>query len=510
MASLESEKQGPTAQDKTDENSQAEQHSPSTEQNITAVYPTGWKYRTHRLGPWTIPCYASPPVQLVLVAFVCFFCPGMFNALNGLGGGGQFNATTADNSNVAVYSTFSVLGFFAGSITNRLGIKLTLSLGGLGYCLYVSSYLSYNHNQNSGFVIFAGAMLGVCAGMLWAAQGAIMMSYPQEKSKGRYISWFWMIFNLGGVIGSLIPLGENIHSNAGNVSDGTYIGFMVLTFLGACLALTLVDAHDVVRSDGSHVILMKHPSWRSEFLGLWEVLQTDIWIVFLFPMFIASNWFYSYQFNGFNGAKFNIRTRALNNVLYWTSQIIGAYVFGYMLDIRSLGRTMRAKLAWGMMFLLTMVVWGGGYAWQKGYTRAETSLKTYVKDDWTTHGYVGPMFLYMFYGFYDAAWQTCVYWFMGALTNNGRKLANFAGFYKGIQSAGSAITFRIDALGVPFMNEFASSWALLAGSLLIAAPLIFTKIRDTVPIDEDLVFTDETYEDVKPMIAKPPEVREKV
>lgn len=88
---------------------------------------------------------------------------------------------------------------------------------------------------------------------------------------------------------------------------------------------------------------------------------------------------------------------------------------------------------------------------------------------------------------------------MGALTNNGRKLANFAGFYKGIQSAGSVITFRIDALKVPFMNEFASSWALLAGSLVIAAPLIFIKIRDTVPIDEDLEFTDETYEDVKPL-----------
>ena len=34
--------------------------------------------------------------------------------------------------------------------------------------------------------------------------GAIMMSYPLEQSKGRYISWFWMIFNLGAVIGSLV------------------------------------------------------------------------------------------------------------------------------------------------------------------------------------------------------------------------------------------------------------------------------------------------------------------
>lgn len=92
---------------------------------------------------------------------------------------------------------------------------------------------------------------------------------------------------------------------------------------------------------------------------------------------------------------------------------------------------------------------------------------------------------------------------MGALTNNGRKLANFAGFYKGIQSAGQAVAFRIDALEVPFMNEFASNWGLLAGSLLLAAPVIWFKVRDTVPLEDDLRFSDETFEDVKPTI--PPE-----
>ena len=165
--------------------------------------PVGWRYKTYSLGPLNFPCYASPPFQLTLVAFVCFLCPGMFNAVNGLGGGGQENKKTADNANVAVYATFSVIGFFAGTIANRLGIKLTLCLGGMGYFLYISSYLSYNRTANSGFVIFSGAVLGVCAGMLWAAQGAIMMSYPPEESKGKYISWFWMIFNLGAVIGGL-------------------------------------------------------------------------------------------------------------------------------------------------------------------------------------------------------------------------------------------------------------------------------------------------------------------
>ncbi len=94
-----------------------------------------------------------------------------------------------------------------------------------------------------------------------------------------------------------IPLGENIHSKSGVVTDGTYIGFMILTFAGTMLAWALVDARQVKRNDGSRVVLMKNPSWMSEFLGLWETLRTDTWVVFLFPMFFASNWFYTYQFN---------------------------------------------------------------------------------------------------------------------------------------------------------------------------------------------------------------------
>lgn len=164
---------------------------------------SSWMYRTFNIGPLHFPGYATPPVQLAVVALVCFMCPGMFNAVNGLGGGGLFDATVTDNSNVALYSTFSVVGFFAGTFANRMGIRLTLSFGGLGYFLYIASYLSYNHNANAGFVYFAGALLGVCAGLLWTAQGAIMLSYPDESSKGRYISWFWMVFNLGGVLGSL-------------------------------------------------------------------------------------------------------------------------------------------------------------------------------------------------------------------------------------------------------------------------------------------------------------------
>lgn len=96
------------------------------------------------------------------------------------------------------------MGFFAGTIVNRLGIRFALSFGGIGYCIYSISLLVSVHKYVPGFNIFAGAFLGVCAGLLWAAQGTIMMSYPTEQQKGRYFAWFWAIFNVGACIGSLV------------------------------------------------------------------------------------------------------------------------------------------------------------------------------------------------------------------------------------------------------------------------------------------------------------------
>ena len=95
---------------------------------------------------------------------------------------------------------------------------------------------------------------------------------------------------------------------------------------------------------------------------------------------------------------------------------------------------------------------------------------------------------------------------MGALTNNERKLANFAGFYKGIQSAGAAIISKVDNLHKPYMNIFASTWGLLAGSLLVAAPVIIMKVRDTVPLEDDIKFSDESIADVAPTA---PEIHDK-
>jgi hypothetical protein len=83
-----------------------------------------------------------------------------FNALSGVGGGGQQDASTANNSLLALvlsipdtvrshrlttivfsalqYTCFATTSFFSGTINNILGSRLTLFIGSFGYALVCS------------------------------------------------------------------------------------------------------------------------------------------------------------------------------------------------------------------------------------------------------------------------------------------------------------------------------------------------------------------------------------
>lgn len=47
-----------------------------SDQHEQIARPHGWIYRERRLFGYRIPCYASPQIQLLMVSFVCFLCPG--------------------------------------------------------------------------------------------------------------------------------------------------------------------------------------------------------------------------------------------------------------------------------------------------------------------------------------------------------------------------------------------------------------------------------------------------
>ncbi|KAG1832618.1 major facilitator superfamily domain-containing protein [Suillus subalutaceus] len=451
--------------------------------------PTGWR-----------GFYYHPITQISLLGFVCFMCPGMFNALGGLGGGGQVNPKDQANANAGVYSTFAFFGFFSGSINNVIGPRKTLMFGTWGYSLYIASFLAVNIHPGAGaFVVASGAILGVCAAFLWTAQGSLMMSYPTEAQKGMFISIFWAIFNLGGVVGSAVAFGLNFKSTANSVGNGTYIGFLILTLIGVFLPLFMADPDKMVRTDGTRVNLVRHPSWKTEFLSLFIALKTDPWIILLFPMFLASNYFYTWQFNDYNGALFTIRARGLNNFMYWTSQIFGSIFIGYfVLDQQKVRRRVRAFYGWALVFLMIFVVHVWAYFYQKTYTRTEELAEGAYKIDIYDSNYAAHVWLMIFYGFLDSMWQTYAYWLMGAMSNDPAKLAVFTGFYKCMQSAGAASVWAADGASAPYMNIFLSTWCLTVAGMIFAAPMVYLRVTDHTDIEDEVLMHIEGVERIEP------------
>lgn len=77
-------------------------------------------------------------------------------------------------------------------------------------------------------------------------------------------------------------------------------------------------------------------------------------------------------------------------------------------------------------------------------------------------------------------------WVMGALSNDPRKLARFAGLYKAVQSAGAAASFGIDAVATPYLSEFLASAILVLISLPLAA-FVISRLPDHTSDVEGLV-----------------------
>ncbi|KAH0825795.1 hypothetical protein J3R83DRAFT_8851 [Lanmaoa asiatica] len=409
--------------------------------------------------------YYHPVTQLIMLGFVCFLCPGMFNALTGLGGSGQVNATTSANPTCSLYAIYAFFAFFSGTVNNSIGAKWALFLGTFGYALYVGSYLCIR------------------------VKTSLLNSSASDCQNN-------------------------------SVGNGTYIGFLVLTLIGVTIPLLMADPNKMIRTDGTKVVTPRSLSWKSEFYNLWVAVISNPMILLLFPMFFASNYFYTWQFNDYNSALFNIRARSLNNLMYWLSQIIGSWMIGLVLDSTRFRRRARAFAGWGILLTMVFIVHIWAYEYQKNYTRQSIPPNAQKMD------------------IYDPAYPAHL---IGAMSNDTNKLAMYAGFcdrFKflsfpppfyfilecascllenlGQQAYGvwmpsdyrSYLSFHVcgpepstirtrcrvtDLPSLPlaslssYMNIFLSTWCLMAAGLLFAFPMIYVRVRDTTVLDDEAI-----------------------
>ncbi|KAF9029498.1 MFS general substrate transporter [Hymenopellis radicata] len=434
--------------------------------------------------------YHTPVAQVFTVGLICFCTVGMYIAVNQLGAGGTQDIALSDISNSVLYGVFCIAGFFGGSINNLLGPRLTLFIGTLGYILYIGSLWCFQAQGTHWFLIVAGGILGATAALLWSAQGCIMMSYPDEKDKGRAIGMFWSVFQAGSLIGSIIAFAINVKNGGLDaVKTTTYLAMMIVMAFGSCLCLFILPPSEIRRSGGTRVELHSTIAFREEVAGFLSVFRNRHMLLLL-PLSFASNFFYTYQ-SAIAFALLDSSTRALNGILTSVASICGVQILGLILDIKWLGRRQRGFLGLGVTVTCAAVVWSLGIAYQVGFTRATIiDPKINYKD---TARLAKPAALLFFYYINDSFVQSLMYWTMGSLTNDPFTLARYAGFYKAIQSGGAAIAFGIDAVGAPYVNELAANFALLMLALPLCGVVILS-IKEHSDVLSDVVeeYVEET------------------
>lgn len=114
-------------------------------------------------------------------------------------------------------------------IANRFGLKNTLLFGTTGYALYSAALYTNNRYGTVWFIYVGSAACGITAGLFWAAEGAIMLSYPEQHTRGRYLA-YWLCFrNSGSIVGGIINLAFNVNgATTGKLDWRTYIVFVIL------------------------------------------------------------------------------------------------------------------------------------------------------------------------------------------------------------------------------------------------------------------------------------------
>lgn len=197
------------------------------------------------------------------------------------------------------------------------------------------------------------------------------------------------------MIGSLIALGINVHRTESSVAWEVYLVFLLIMCGAAIAAYFIADPKTIRRNDGTALALFRRPTLKEEFQAMAEAFKTPTIILMMLPMFVAES--YLAPHSSVNGYTFTLRTRTLNNLLYWLIQIPAGYIHSLIADNKRMSRRTRAFVL--TTFVLVFVLSGfiGAEVLVSGSDYADRS-KTGPEIDWTDKGYGSRLVLYLVWG----------------------------------------------------------------------------------------------------------------
>lgn len=334
--------------------------------------------------------YRSTFYNALVLGLCNLLAPGIWGAMNSLGGGGEEKPYLVNAANALTFGLMVVSCFLSSIFVRFIGIKWTLIVGTMGYAPYAAGLYVNNRFGDEWLVILGAALCGLSAGIFWAAEAAIALAYPEPYNQGRFLG-FWLSFRVGGqILGGAISLGINANRGTeGSVSYAVYLVFIVLQALGPFAGLLLNNPSQVQRKDGIPVQLRVTNGVGFELRAMSKLFISGKFLLVI-PFICQAVYTEAVMFS-YEGLWFTVRARALGSFLSGVVALIIGNFLGAFLDNKSISLKTRSRSAF-----VFVVVWQS-MCWIWASVVTTEFHKTNVVHDWIDPGFGKAFALFLFW-----------------------------------------------------------------------------------------------------------------
>ncbi|KAE8422533.1 major facilitator superfamily domain-containing protein [Aspergillus pseudocaelatus] len=415
--------------------------------------------------------YRTTFFNISVVSLCAFIAPGLWAAMNGLGGAGAADPHYVNAANAVIFCLQVLVCIFGSAMIAKIGLKWALVLGMVGFPIYASSIYCNIRYNNTWYIMLACVIDGISSGIFWLTEGAIVLSYPEKHRRGKFLAYWLASRIVGQMIGGSVTLGVNAgNREQGHISVKTYFIFISIQALGPFVAALLSSPDKVQRSDQSPVLLDLPRSLRVELNIMWKLVCRKE-ILLLLPMIFQSVFSEAF-FSTYNATYFTVRSRALASLVASTCVIIANFVLGFFLDWRRPTLNTRAIAAFVLIYAFELSLYIYAMIVTKEYERRDTPPVL----DWADDGFGRGVCVYilMLVGFnlmYDY-----LYWLIGTVNRSGGDIVRLSSVVRGVESAGQAISYGINSIDqtrFPLSGAVAVNLSFFALCIIPSAFVVF-------------------------------------
>ncbi|WWC93137.1 uncharacterized protein L201_008104 [Kwoniella dendrophila CBS 6074] len=397
--------------------------------------------------------------QMLFISVQAFCGPALMDAIGGLGRGGLATPKTSNIRFALMNGTEAIFCAFGGVLINILGAKWCLVLGAATFPLFGASYYCNSQFNNQWFLIASGPFNGAGIAFWNIAEGTYVMSIAPQQKRGKYLA-LWIISQNGGqLVGGAINLAKNAASaGGGGVSPSTYLPFIALQAIALPFALGICEMHNVVRSDGTKILILPKLSHKAETKRILKTFTSKV--ILCMTMFIIWSYFYNGPWSTYLSLYFSVRSRALSSLISPFFCIVGCFGLGIVTDSKGVSQRRRAQYGFWLVIISNVFVYIWSLIMEVRYTRNDPGAI-----DWSDKRFAESFLPYFFIQTTGPLAQVHCYWLLSSFAESAQDNARNGSALKCIQAIGNCIAYGVSSTGATPLVGMILNCALMLAAI---------------------------------------------